>query len=121
MYCRHCGKEIPSDSTYCPYCGSRQDEMRDDSYQSASAYSQRPLGDKSHTFALLSLIFGALGGLLGLVFGLLGLTSSPNKSDKVMDIVGISLWVGWMVFAIVYFALVAEGKIPSPYTDVSFR
>jgi DNA-directed RNA polymerase subunit RPC12/RpoP len=24
MFCSHCGKEIPSDSVYCPYCGAKQ-------------------------------------------------------------------------------------------------
>ena len=45
MYCYHCGKEIPDDSIYCPYCGSEQkhggteqEEKTEGFYQEAPEY-----------------------------------------------------------------------------------
>ena len=29
MYCRYCGKELPSDSKYCPNCGKEQGSIAD--------------------------------------------------------------------------------------------
>lgn len=26
MYCKHCGKQITEDSSYCQYCGGKQDD-----------------------------------------------------------------------------------------------
>jgi hypothetical protein len=156
-YCKHCGKEIPEDSKFCPFCGtSLNDEIKSDkpslddygphdlngnaihaedkpneekpslsdytnepnsgasqphfdndpAYNQISdqeRYSEAESERQAHTYALLSLIFGILGGLLGVIFGIIGLTKTKNKKDRIMCIVGISLAVIWMVVAVVYY------------------
>lgn len=57
----------------------------------------------SSVYAILALIFGALGGWFGLLFGIIGLTKykGPEYSGKrVMCVIGIVLWAVWFVIQI---------------------
>jgi hypothetical protein len=121
MFCKKCGKRIPDDATYCPYCGEKVDPVIDEGTSNENPYmnqtGETPSSPETKTrvFAILSLVFGALGGLLGLIFGILGLTRHPNNQEKAMCIVGISLWVCWVIYFVVYVELVLSGKIQDPY------
>ena len=60
--------------------------------------SSLPNGGLDHVFAILSLVFGALGGLLSIVFGVLVLTSNTaSKEDKKKAYVGLGLCTAWFV------------------------
>ena len=133
MFCSHCGKKIPSDSQYCPYCGSKvtpetdasanptEEKKRPEDYEEQSSYSynnDHPLyvnDQTTHTFAILRLVFGALGGLLGPIFAILVLSRKPSNQDKAMAIVSLSVTLFWFILGIVYAILIAEGKVPNPY------
>jgi len=145
MYCYHCGKEIPDDSIYCPYCGSEQKKTEaPHEDKSQGFYQETPHDDKNegfyqetpgndqhaeqmlayahttHVFSILALVFGAIGGLIGPIFGIISLTRHPNNQDKAMDIVGISCYVLWVIFAVVYAILIVEGVVPNPYSTSNY-
>jgi hypothetical protein len=132
MYCYHCGKEIPDDSIYCPYCGSEQkhggteqEEKTEGFYQEAPEYDHHAeqmasYAHTTHVFSILALVFGAIGGLIGPIFGIISLTRHPSNQDKAMDIVGISCYVLWMIFAVVYAILIVEGVVPNPYSTSNY-
>lgn len=66
-----------------------------------------------HTFAILALVFGALGGLLSIVFGILVLTSpSASKSDKKKVYIGFGLCAAWYVlyFVLIFLMLLSGGQ-----------
>src|SRR5574344_41082 len=99
MYCYHCGKEIPDDSVYCPYCGSEQKKTETPHEEKSEGfYQETPENDQhaeqmlayahtTHVFSILALVFGAIGGLIGPIFGIISLTRHPSNQDKAMDIV----------------------------------
>src|SRR5574344_1669366 len=130
MFCPHCGKEIPSDSRYCPYCGEKvpplegevheekkpEEDFREEQSFNSSADHPLYVNDQTtHTFAVLSLVFGALGGLLGPIFAILVLSRKPSNQDKAMAIVSLAVTVFWFILGLVYAVLIAEGKLPNPY------
>ena len=55
-------------------------------------------------FAVLSLIFGLLGGWLGLLFGIIGLCKYKETGNRTMCVIGIIAWVIWVVVLIVIYA-----------------
>ncbi len=62
-------------------------------------------GGLDHVFAILSLVFGALGGLLSIAFGVLVLTSkTASKEDKKKAYIGLGLCTAWFVL---FFVLIA--------------
>ena len=67
MYCRKCGKEIPDDSSVCPYCGV--EVITTNNYQ---------VYNKTNTMAIVGLITAFLSPLLGWIFGGIGLKRSNN-------------------------------------------
>ena len=40
MYCKHCGKEIAEDSTFCRYCGKPQDTLKEDQPQNLTGSNE---------------------------------------------------------------------------------
>ncbi len=58
-----------------------------------------------HTFAILSVVFGALGGLLGLIFGIIVLSGTKDKADRKKAIIGIALFSMWMIVTLIITAL----------------
>lgn len=131
MFCSKCGKEIPADSLYCPYCGAKQEIQTQKSeekpseetapepeFDEADAPEERPEDHTTYLFAVLSLVFGALGGLLGVLFGVLTLLRKPNNQEKAMAIVGIACFILWLIGLAIYLALILLGVIPLPETKL---
>ncbi len=56
-----------------------------------------------HTLAILSIVFGALGGLLGLILGIVTLSCTKNRDDRKKAIIGISLFAMWSIIALILF------------------
>jgi hypothetical protein len=54
----------------------------------------------SSVYAILALIFGALGGWLGLLFGIIGLKNYTDTNKRTMCYIGIGLWAVWMIIMI---------------------
>lgn len=112
MFCPKCGKEIPDDVTYCPYCGSKVKETTssDDPYADPKPiYVQpavQPAGqtDNStyHVLSILALVFSILGGWLGFVFALIGLINDKKKEDRVLCWVAMGLCLVWIALYIVW-------------------
>ncbi len=66
MYCYKCGKQIPDDSVFCPFCSER---ITSDSSQSEPVTAQKTVAAKSAyyyivcTIAIISSVFFALSFL----------------------------------------------------------
>ena len=56
---------------------------------------------KSKTFAILALVFGAIGIPLGFVFGILCYSKTKNKKYRMVGIIGSILSVIWIVIYII--------------------
>lgn len=82
-YCSKCGAKIDKDAEICPHCGCRVKTEKDRSW-----------------LGVCSIIFGALGGLLGLIFGIIGLSTSQNEKIRKNCKIGIGLFCGWIVLSI---------------------
>jgi hypothetical protein len=68
LFCRKCGKEIPEDNTFCPYCGFAQVDF------STPPQRMRPSGVT--VISILGMILGVLGCLSGAVFLIMGFAIS---------------------------------------------
>lgn len=93
MYCQHCGSQINDNAVVCPHCGCQVREIKMELPERA-------------VIAYLSVIFGALGGVLGLVFGIIGLKTYRNatyrKYCKIGIVLSIISIVAFVVFMIVW-------------------
>ncbi len=120
-YCSDCGAEIQNDAKFCGVCGTKVEADNQDPFATPQAQTttQDPFAtnntqeahntnyttqqnnkQESKTYAILSLIFGALGGWLGLLFGILGLSQYKNQSNRTMCILGIVFWAIWFVLTL---------------------
>lgn len=117
-YCSKCGTALEDDMTACPNCGAEQGEVRTKYCSKCGAAVDIDavvcpkcgckLAEKeSSAWGILSLIFGLLGGWLGLVLGIMGLKRCQKKSTRVMCILGIVFFVGWVA---AYIAIMATGN-----------
>ncbi|GAA2701530.1 DUF4190 domain-containing protein [Actinoplanes palleronii] len=81
-------------------------------------YGQQPDSGRTNGFAIASLIFGILGGLLGIVFGLIALGQIPKRGDrgKGLAIAGLSLSIAWIVLIV---GIVAVGNAVDNGKDTS--
>ena len=64
MFCENCGKEIPRDTKFCPFCGTTQQVSGDVVVSRSSVQPQRSsnASPKSRTIAaLLAFFLGAIG------------------------------------------------------------
>lgn len=82
-------------------------ETTEDDQQSETKVSHDELRSSSdsiyHTLAILSIVFGALGGLLGLILGIVVLSCTKDHGDRKKAIIGISLFVMWSIIALILF------------------
>ncbi len=123
LYCQKCGSKIEetiSVNDYTsndPYHSVNEEEAveaervgveendgsikKDEESKSDAAFSASS-GNVDHVFAILSLVFGALGGLLSIVFGVLTLTSpTASKDDKKKAYIGLGLCACWFVIILI--------------------
>ena len=126
MKCPCCGREIQSNERMCSYCGQNNEsyvepvvhtpvvQPRNNEYYNPNRRSTttnnttyvyvqptQTVDEPNCTFAVLSLIFGLLGGWLGLMFGIIGLTKYKHEGKRAMCIIGIIAWAFWLVLSIV--------------------
>lgn len=93
-HCVHCGAEIRDDATMCPHCGCLVETAE------APAASAND-GNKYKALAILSTVFGVLGGFLGLVLGIIGFAIDKSKKNDVFYWIGAGgflVWLGLFVF-----------------------
>ena len=121
MRCSNCGSEVAQSEKICGNCGENnayyvqpyqpppQQPYQPQGQPYGQQYAQPQTQTKeSKAYAILALIFGALGGWLGLLFGIIGLVKYKgdiHSSERVMCWIGIGLWIFWFVANIVLLAL----------------
>ena len=108
MYCKHCGKEIDENSTFCQYCGVKIDVYIE---------SNKPIKTENSALGILGIIFSALGGSeLGLIFAIIGLCTYKTRGNKIRAWIALGLYLAWTVFSIVLQILAHYwGYYPMPY------
>ena len=93
MFCPNCGSELDEKTNVCPKCGPKQKET-------TKSQSQSPV------IAILSVIFGVLGGWLGLVFSIIGLkTYEKGTGCRTACYVGLCLWLIEFIATIIFVAM----------------
>jgi len=97
-YCSKCGKELNDETEYCPYCGAEQ-------YAAVSRPSEETAQNESSTLGVLSIVFGALGGLLGLVLSIIGLSTYKNETNRTYCKIGLGLCCMWVFILVIVFAV----------------
>lgn len=103
MYCPKCGASIPDDSNICPYCGypiRTAVPADNESEKPKVVYVGTPSKDY-HATAILALVFGLLGGLLGLIFAIIGLVNSDDDSDRKMCKIGLGAFIFWVIIYLI--------------------
>ena len=92
-YCSKCGSELLDEAVVCPKCGCETE------YGVSQKEKAKQIEDNNgaKTFGILSLVFGALGGILGLIFGITCIKKDKTGNYKPMGIIGIVLFAVWVV------------------------
>lgn len=125
--CQHCGQQCPDDAIYCSNCGynvkdapiQSEDETiyaspKDAYGQSGFGYdgSNKPQSSSQskapQVLGILSIVFGAMGGWAGLVLGIIGLSIDPHGPYRKLNLIGIWLFVAWVIVCIFYLILKAS-------------
>ena len=88
-YCSRCGAQINDNSKFCPNCGAETE-------YSLRQKNTVPTNSNAKVFGILSLIFGAMGGILGLIFGIICIKKDRTGRYKVMGILGIVFTGIWL-------------------------
>lgn len=102
--CPFCASMMNVNCKYCPGCGSPMDIHEIQENSSRKSDSTNP--NDNIVFGVLSLVFGALGGLLGLVFGFYGISNKKSgKNTKILCWIGITLFFLWIVALIVLYII----------------
>lgn len=92
-YCSKCGSEINDEAVVCPKCGCETELGRQNRLPKSDSNGAKICG-------ILSIFFGAFGGVLGILFGVICLAIDKEKKYKNLAIVGIGLSVIVIILAI---------------------
>lgn len=119
MYCIHCGKEVPPNATYCPFCGEKVNEadeskehVRAEWVNDDEAPKAHVSSDNVHLFSVLALCLSVLIPDLSLVFAIIALCSHPKNADKGMAISAIVIYGLYLILVTIYCVAILDGKIP---------
>lgn len=89
MFCSHCGKELPSQSNYCPFCGKENSAAKskvtlDSEKTPEKSESQMPILSNQGQFPMLNIALSVMFGVAILVCGgiLLGLGFSTLETTR---------------------------------------
>lgn len=133
MNCKNCGKSLSSADKFCSSCGCRNDYYLTNSdvypnynldnqiqqqYSNSSQFQninqETQAKRETKAYAVLAIVFGILGGLLGLAMGIVGLLKYKGngyKSERIMCWIGIILWGIWVVIGIVIRAAIIASSV----------
>ena len=98
------GANVPPAAPATQYAAPQQPQYAAPQAPAAPAYQQSiATSEKTNGFAVASLIFGLLGGLLGLIFGIIALNQIKKNGGKGkgLAIAGIVLFILWIPISIV--------------------
>lgn len=104
MFCSKCGKQIPDDSTFCPFCGNAVAQAAPSTPEPRRAAPQQtaPEAQVSIGLHILIIVATVLIPLVGLIMGVIYIRSdSPakKKAGKVWLTVGIiAFFVNMLIF-----------------------
>jgi hypothetical protein len=103
MFCTKCGKQIEDDSRFCEYCGAsfaannsqpvQQPVQQYQNVQPQQGYGQEKTqpenSSAAKTYAIIGLIFSAIGlivlpvlGVVGIICGSIGLAKTPKEENE---------------------------------------
>ncbi|MEM1607076.1 MAG: zinc ribbon domain-containing protein [Candidatus Bathyarchaeia archaeon] len=101
-FCRKCGREVPQDARFCPYCGADQT-----SYTPLPPLAQVGLETKNTGLAaVLALVFG--------IFGLWGVGHIyVGKVGKGLAILVLGIVLQWILGFFVFFGMIFGGAYGS--------
>ena len=94
MYCSNCGNNIPTDKTYCPYCGTqvKNNPINNGYYQNISYNNATALRGGTNGMAVAGFVLALVFPFLGLIFSCIGLANSKyyyNHNGRGLSIAGI--------------------------------
>ena len=106
-FCSRCGTQLEDDDVFCPSCGevcdttmvNNANNNRNSSQNNRQTMSKRDKDTK--TLGILSIIFGALGGVVGLILGIICVTRDKNGYYAKYEYIRIGLSTLFMLINIV--------------------
>lgn len=97
-FCSHCGNQLDDDAIMCPKCGSMVDSAQVTTASNVNAQSE---SSAPKILGILSIVFGALGGLAGVILGIVGLCIDKKKEHTSKYVTGIVLFFVWLLLYII--------------------
>ena len=96
-FCSRCGTQLEDNDVFCPSCGevcdttvvNNANNNRNSSQNNRQTMSKREKETK--TLGILSIIFGALGGVVGLILGIICVSRDKNGPYAKYGYIGIGL------------------------------
>ena len=96
-FCSRCGTQLEDNDVFCPSCGevcdttvvNNANNNRNSSQNNRQTMSKREKETK--TLGVLSIIFGALGGVVGLILGIICVARDKNGPYAKYGYIGIGL------------------------------
>ncbi|MFA7222823.1 MAG: zinc ribbon domain-containing protein [Bacilli bacterium] len=97
MYCHKCGKQIPDDAKFCPYCGedvSNDNKKEDDIYPVSDEHPYVNNNDansnvfnneknkSANNYSVSGFIFSFIFPILGLIFSIVEISKSKKEGSK---------------------------------------
>lgn len=118
MFCKNCGKELDSYTSFCPSCGA---EVSETSTQSTNTQQGSLYEKRTFILGLLSVVFSGLNyfgipvvHLVGIVLGIIGISYAKKDSEiygvysrpgKILSIVGLVLGAVAFLYGVIYVIL----------------